>query len=411
MMNKRLCKFNALLFMIIFLSLTFFTTFGVKNISGKSLNSYPMVFVNGIYGWSKEEIEKRSYWGGSLDIIERLNNEGFKALSATVGNFSSNWDRAVELYYYIKGGRVDYGAAHAAKYGHERYGKIFPGIYPEWNEASKIHLIGHSYGGQTIRLLVELLRNGDKDEQDRYLADPSLGISPLFEGEKKWVESITTLGTPLNGSTFVNYASKNNKKLYLGLGGFPSLYNSNPKYDFKISQWGIKREEDESIYDYYERVQKNPIWDSEDNALGVLTTKGAEEFNNKTKAYQDMYYFSYSGNNSFRDMLTGYYLPKEIIWTPSAYITGRYTQNNTLPFGDRSWWKNDGAVSVISAQYPFKQPHRNYVGEAKRGVWNVNPTMENWPQEDFIGLQVRQNLYEVMKFYRKLANNLSTLPR
>ena len=44
-------------------------------------------------------------------------------MEASVSAFGSNYDRAVELYYYIKGGRVDYGAAHAAKYGHERYGK------------------------------------------------------------------------------------------------------------------------------------------------------------------------------------------------------------------------------------------------------------------------------------------------
>ena len=41
--------------------------------------------------------------------------------------FGSNYDRAVELYYYIKGGTVDYGAAHAAKYGHDRYGKTYAG--------------------------------------------------------------------------------------------------------------------------------------------------------------------------------------------------------------------------------------------------------------------------------------------
>lgn len=49
-------------------------------------------------------------------------------MEASVSAFGSNYDRAVELYYYIKGGRVDYGAAHAAKYGHERYGKHTPAL-------------------------------------------------------------------------------------------------------------------------------------------------------------------------------------------------------------------------------------------------------------------------------------------
>ena len=44
---------------------------------------------------------------------------------------------AVELYYYIKGGTVDYGAAHAAKYGHERYGKTYEGVYKDWQPGQK----------------------------------------------------------------------------------------------------------------------------------------------------------------------------------------------------------------------------------------------------------------------------------
>lgn len=62
----------------------------------------------------------------------------------------SNYDRAVELYYYIKGGRVDYGAAHAAKYGHERYGKHTK-EFTKTETRQKVHLVGHSMGGQTIR--------------------------------------------------------------------------------------------------------------------------------------------------------------------------------------------------------------------------------------------------------------------
>jgi hypothetical protein len=34
---------------------------------------------------------------------------------------------------YIKGGRVDYGQAHAEKYGHDRYGRTYTGVMPECN--------------------------------------------------------------------------------------------------------------------------------------------------------------------------------------------------------------------------------------------------------------------------------------
>ncbi|SUJ64236.1 glycerol ester hydrolase; Lipase precursor [Staphylococcus aureus] len=93
-----------------------------------------------------------------------MRKQGYNVHQASVSAFGSNYDRAVELYYYIKGGRVDYGAAHAAKYGHERYGKTYKGIMPNWEPGKKVHLVGHSMGGQTIRLMEEFLRNGNKEE-------------------------------------------------------------------------------------------------------------------------------------------------------------------------------------------------------------------------------------------------------
>ena len=39
------------------------------------------------------------------------------------------------------------------KYGHKRYGRTYEGIMPDWEPGKKIHLVGHSMGGQTIRLM------------------------------------------------------------------------------------------------------------------------------------------------------------------------------------------------------------------------------------------------------------------
>jgi hypothetical protein len=64
------------------------------------------------------------YWGGFTDIQEELKNRGYKVYSAAIGPFSSNWDRACELYAFIKGGYVDYGLAHSEKYSHRRFSSI-----------------------------------------------------------------------------------------------------------------------------------------------------------------------------------------------------------------------------------------------------------------------------------------------
>ena len=52
-----------------------------------------------------------NYWGGNkFKVIEELRKQGYNVHQASVSAFGSNYDRAVELYYYIKGGRVDYGS-------------------------------------------------------------------------------------------------------------------------------------------------------------------------------------------------------------------------------------------------------------------------------------------------------------
>lgn len=53
-------------------------------------------------------------------------------MEVSVSVFGSNYDRVVELYYYIKGGCVDYGVVYVVKYGYECYGKIYVGVYKDW---------------------------------------------------------------------------------------------------------------------------------------------------------------------------------------------------------------------------------------------------------------------------------------
>lgn len=108
-----------------------------RSFSSTSGNDYPIILVHGFAGWGKNEMLGYKYWGGLRDIEAYLNNNGFRTYAATVGPVSSNWDRAVELYYFIKGGTVDYGAAHAKKHNHSRYGRTYPGIYSEWNDDKK----------------------------------------------------------------------------------------------------------------------------------------------------------------------------------------------------------------------------------------------------------------------------------
>ena len=118
-------------------------------------------------GWGPEEMGDYSYWGGKNNYIKELQSDGFTIFEVSVGPISSNYDRAVEVFYQIKGGQVDYGAAHSEKNNMIRspIEKNYVGLYPKWNEKNPIHILGHSMGGQTARMLNYLLKPGGISEK------------------------------------------------------------------------------------------------------------------------------------------------------------------------------------------------------------------------------------------------------
>ncbi|SEN06199.1 triacylglycerol lipase [Mesobacillus persicus] len=386
---------------------------------GKTIgNDYPLVLVHGLTGWGRDEMGGIKYWGGLKDIEEDLNETGHRTYTATVGPVSSNYDRAVELYYYIKGGKVDYGAAHAKKYGHNRYGRTYPGIYSQWDRNHKIHLVGHSMGGQTARTLVELLKNGAEEERKHYREHPEDVFSPLFQGGKNWVHSVTTLGTPHNGSTFADEQrlAPLLQEMVLQGASVSGAKMEALTYDYKLDHWGLKRHPRESFLTYAERVRDSSIWESEDISLHDLTTWGAAKINQWVKTHRDVYYFSYTGKATYQDRLTGRSIPRlsmnPLMRSSSLYI-GSYKRTSPEPNIDERWWPNDGVVSVISAQYPFGHPYKRYDGNVQKGVWNHFPVHSGWDHFDLIGIGSADNigLKDLNRLYYELACNLHHLPK
>ncbi|MDU1480802.1 MAG: YSIRK-type signal peptide-containing protein, partial [Staphylococcus epidermidis] len=260
-------------------------------------NQYPVVFVHGFLGFAGDNQFSLApkYWGGTKYNIDRnLTNEGYNVHEANIGAFSSNYDRAVELYYYVKGGRVDYGAAHAAKYGHHRYGRTYKGIMRNWEPGKKIHFIGHSMGGQTIRQMEEFLRNGNQEEIE-YQRQHGGTISDLFTGGKdNMVASITTLGTPHNGTPAADKIGTRKlvKETINRIGRLSG--GKDVDIDLGFSQWGLKQQPNESYIDYAERVSKSKIWNTEDQAVNDLTTQGAEKINQQTSLNPNIVYTTYT---------------------------------------------------------------------------------------------------------------------
>ncbi len=214
---------------------------GARTAAGERI---PIIMVHGLGGLGPDDmLGLYHYWGGIDDIPKYLTNNGYPAFAAKVGPVSSNYDRAMELYYYIKGGYVDYGKFHSAKYGHaQKKAKYYPGIYPQWDAQHPVHLLGHSMGGITIRKLVTLLEKGDALEQQ----DPS--HAGLFNGDKTgWVKSVTSISTPHNGATltyillngYIPFVRQFITAAAALAGGFSGIDNI---YDFALEQWGLERQ-------------------------------------------------------------------------------------------------------------------------------------------------------------------------
>ena len=384
-------------------------------------NDYPLVFVHGLGGWGPDEMLGVKYWGGFNDLDKFMDKKGYNMIPATVSPFSSNWDRAAELYAYLKGGTVDYGAAHAKAHGHSRYGKTFAGAYPQWDEAHVIHLIGHSMGGNTIRTITDLLIDGSASEIAYYNEHPTEGISPLFTGSKDWVHSVTTLATPNSGTTYAdneNQMTSLLKDLVLYLATLTGNVKNSDLivYDLKFEQWGIKRNPGEGFNSYLKRVMSSDIWKSQDISLYDLSTRGAAYNNTWIDTHSEVYYFSHSAQTTYKSLFTGNHLPNvltiPLMYQPSIYI-GKYTRK-TAPVIDSSWLPNDGIVNTISEKYPLGHPAQSFNGasQPQKGAWNYYPTVMNWDHMDYMGINPLSygTSYDITKFYTKMAETLKSLP-
>ena len=318
-----------------------------------SQNKYPIVLIHGFFGWGNEELGDYKYWGGKKDIQRMLEDNGYKVINVSVGPISSNWDRAVEAYYQLKGGQVDYGLSHSKKYDLIRkpQDKKYEGLYKQWSSENPVHLIGHSMGGQTARMLQYLLEN-------EIYADDSLslveGSELLGSSNKGWIKSITSIATPHDGSTLADIVTKTFPfiQYFIGLAG---VVGTN-FYDFDLSQWNIKRKSDETWSKYVQRMRRHNAWSTKNISSWDLSLDGAAELNTFLNASNDIYYFSYTFSATSKNGVTGYHTPDKdvflLIRSRAKLLGSRMVFTNSGNSTDSTWWENDGIVNLRSMRGP-----------------------------------------------------------
>jgi hypothetical protein len=172
------------------------------------------------------DAQTRGYWGEALQALAVP--PGWRVVVAHPSPVASLHDRACQLFYQLKGGPTFYGHAHAAEHGHAAVDPGngasgsgcgsggLTGLHPAWSAAAPVHFVAHSLGGNTVRLLLQLMREGH--ECLRYDGSRPQGEDPLLPPAdaaaayptSAWVRSVTCLCAPLNGGPAV-----------YGLGGDP----------------------------------------------------------------------------------------------------------------------------------------------------------------------------------------------
>ncbi len=319
----------------------------------KAANTAPIVLVHGFIGWGPEEMGQYRYWGGTEDLAQALRDSGFTVYVVSVGPVSSNWDRAVEVYTQIKGGQVDYGKQHSETFGliQKPEGKSYPGLYPEWDADHPVHLIGHSMGGQTVRMLDYLLTHVIYADEENNIPEESPLLGEVHQG---WIKSITTLATPHDGTTLSDIVTRTIPFLQYVL-GLAAVVGSD-YYNFDLEQWGFQRQHNEPWIDYFQRMREHPAWKTKNISAWDLSVEGAREMNTLVQADPEVYYFSFTFQATHYDSATGTEIPDDdmnIILRMRARIIGSevaYFADGTAT--DSTWFPNDGVVNTRSQRGP-----------------------------------------------------------
>lgn len=377
-MGKKSVKIISLILAVVIFVIAVVPLFfgGYKKVwNNMTKKNYTTVLVHGLGGWGTgAKINNfAKYWGAdSGSITEYLNSEGYNVCEANIGPFSSAWDRACELYAQITGTRTDYGEAHSKKHNHERFGRTYETpLVAEWNEKNKINLIGHSFGGNTVRLFASILENGCREEVEA----SGKNVSEFFKGGNyNVINGIVTLNSPHNGSTLYSAMDKPQLiklglKIIFAVSGLKKV--TDDFVDLQLDQFGMKKIS-------VDELVNNGFFNKEDNAFYDLSPEGSKALNDVIIQSDDIKYFSYSYRTTKTSELTGHEVPTaetRLILKAPALIIGKYLRDDGEIKIDETWLANDGLVNVKSAKYPFDEKYEYYTEDIKieRGKWYVMP--------------------------------------
>ncbi|VFQ93195.1 unnamed protein product [Cuscuta campestris] len=351
----------------------------LKHEESKVFDLPPIVLVHGIFGFGQGRFGGLSYFAGA-------EKKDAGILVPDLGSLTSVYDRARELFYYLKGGQVDYGEEHSKACGHSQFGRIYEkGHYPQWDEEHPIHFVGHSAGAQVVRVLQQML--ADK----------------AFKGyestSENWVSSLTSLSGALNGTTRTyrdGIQPEDGRSLkpicllqlcrigvliydWFDIPWLKAYYNFG--FDHFNNSW--KKTGVRGLLDCL--LGKAGPFASGDWILPDLSIQGSVKMNSRLRTFPNTFYFSYATKCTFKIM--GVTVPSAVLGIhPLLFIRvlqmtqWEHPSDASPPFKgyrDEDWWDNDGAVNTISMTrplFPVEHPSQFVPETSERqplqpGIW------------------------------------------
>lgn len=361
-------------------------------------NRYPTVFCHGFMGWGEDDgvYKYAPYWGffNSKNGMKHLREEGYEVYAPSLGPFNSAWDRACELWAIIMGGTVDYGKVHAEKYGHERFGRTYPGLIKDWGtpgDHAKINIVGHSFGGPTVIVFEDLLTNGSEEERN---GTPAGELSPFFlSGKAQKLHTVTTLNGVNNGTTFASFLrTKGVRAVSQAILTLVSVTGNSVVtryYDFYMDHWNMMenphtRTENKFRGPFAIQPQINRFKLNFFDSIGhEMQLECRQELNKFLKPAPDTYFFAHIYDRTHWNEKRGYRVINNdasvIAKIPAPLCShwgSEYLKNN-YGWNLDEWTWNDGLVNVPGQKAPSILPSRDaetlFDDDFEPGIWYNSP--------------------------------------
>ena len=394
-------------------------------------NNYPTLLIHGLGGWGETDALSKvmPYWGFRPDrkLTNHLRKAGYEIYFPGLGMINSAWDRSCELWAYLMGGTVDYGKVHSEKKGHARYGRTYEhGVLEDWGKPGnheKINLVGHSFGGPTVKQFAEIVLHGVQEEIDG--TDPD-DLSDFFKKDKiQKIHAVMTLSGVNNGTLFASmFGKKGMAVMEKALLKFMYYVGDTPvvkAIDFHMPQWGVTnhtydikgwnfRNSDPAI-----KIGERFCQNNEDSIAKEMQFETViDEVNPKQTTDPKVYYFAKIAcmthprkDNKHRPDFGMFLIPKL-----AGFFCGTWSNDNLVKkYGlDDSWWANDGFVNVVGQRAPFNAPQTEWnpiYQEVKPGIW-YNMPIEYLHHMSWMGVGMDKRAF--FKYYDNLLDFFKELP-